>query len=163
MRDIISMNKEELQEYANMELQKAGCRFITDNYSDLPEEFVTAAGYIKDNIYDCSYFKKDKYEIAFIEEYIPMSGMVWRIIIFDINKAKSKLEQVTSENNNINIKRIIGGSQVASIYYDNKDALGYMDTPYFEIFDGDDVERFLGHEYKELYSCLEDVLSRIIH
>lgn len=159
MKDIIVMNTQELQEYADKEAAKAGFNFISwPTTKDLPEEYVTAVNYIYDNIYDCDYYHKDKYDIALAEEYIPMGGYVWRIIIFDKLKAMAELEKVNTQN----IKRVIGGSQVASIYYDNKDVLGVMNTPYFEIYDGDDVERFLGHEYKELYNCLEDVLSRRI-
>lgn len=163
MKNIMDMTSEELVQYTKEEKAKQGFHFVSLDEQDLPKEFVTAAKYISDNIYDCSYFKKDKYKVVFIEEYIPMMGKVWRIIIFDRLKALEKIEQVSNDNNAINLKRVIGGSQVVSIYYDIADVLGIMNQPYFEIYDGNDVERFFKDEYKDLYNCIEDTLSRIIH
>lgn len=160
MKDILNMTSEEFKEYANKEAAKAEFNFINwPATKDLPEEYVTAVNYIYENIYNCDFYHKDKYDIALVEEYIPMGGMIWRIIIFDKNKAMAKLEEVNVKN----IKRVIGGSQVVSIYYDTNDVLGVMGKPYFEIYDGNDVERFFANEYKDLYNCIEDILSRIIH
>lgn len=160
MKSIIDMTNEEFKEYADKEAAKAGFNFIDlQTAKDLPKEYVTAVEYIYENIGNCDYFKKDKHDIALVEEYMPMGGYIWRIIIFDRIKATAKLKEVNINN----IKRAIGGSQVVSIYYDTNDVLGVMGKPYFEIYDGNDVERFWAHEYKDLYNCIENVLSRIIH
>lgn len=163
MKNILRMTQEELKDYTSAELLKAGFNFVDLEDKNLPEEYVTAAKYINSNIYDCSFFKKDKYKMVFIEEHIPMMGKVWRIMIFDRLKALEKMNQVSNDNNRIDLKRVIGGSQVVSVYYDINGVLGFMDYPYFELYDGNDVERFSADEYKSLYNCIEDTLSRIIH
>lgn len=163
MKNIMDMTMEELKEYADHEVAKAGFDFVELDKEGLPQEYVTAVQYIYDNIYDCDYFKKDKYKIALIEEYIPMGGYIWRIIIFDKIKAAAKMQNISNDNNQINIKRIIGGSQVLSIYYDTNDVLGVMGQPYFEMYNGEDVERYLAEEYKTLYNHIETELARIIH
>ena len=162
-KDIMNMTMEELDKYYKEELKKANFQFISLDKEGLPEEFVTAGKYIQDNIYSSSFFKNEKHKLVFVEEYMPMMGMVWRIFIFDILKAKEILDKFTENGQAVNIKRVIGGSLIVSIYYDTSDILGIMNKPYFEIYDRNDVERFWSNEYKELYNCAEDILSRMNH
>ena len=140
------------------ELKKAGFDFITLDKEGLPEPYVRAAKYIMDNVVNEDIYKENDLEIVLVEDYMPMMGMVWRLFIYDRKMAKEILDEMEEKENAINLKRVIGRSQKVSIYYDVADILGIMGKPYFEIYDGNDVERYFDDEYEALYKNVIDIL-----
>lgn len=46
-----------------------------------------------------------------------------------------------------------------SVYLDCYDQLGIMGQPYWEVFDGEDTERFLLEEYEQMMARVEEVLQ----
>lgn len=145
-----------IEESITEELNKAYYKQIVLGIThDMPKEakkgFLFAATKLKQSKY-----YKDSYSIAYIEEYIPMMGKVWRMYVYKKNKALDAL----MENNNLTLKHLIGYSQVISIYYDNHSVLSTMEQPYFEIYDGYDIERFFPEDYKDLTFKALEILKR---
>lgn len=46
-----------------------------------------------------------------------------------------------------------------SVYFDAYDRLGFMGEPYWEVYDGDDIERFLLDEHEEMMEYINGVLK----
>ena len=49
---------------------------------------------------------------------------------------------------------------VLSIYYDTKSINGFMECPYYEVFDGLDVERFF--EDKDVLEFAKEIIDRVV-
>ena len=122
---------------------------------DMPKEakkiFLFTASKIKQ-----SKFYKDSYSVAYFEEYIPMTGKMWRMFVYKKDKALENLK----EEKNLSLKYLIGSNQVVSIYYDNNSVLSVIDKPYFEIYDGNDIGRFYPEEYRDLTNAALEILER---
>ena len=50
---------------------------------------------------------------------------------------------------------------VLSIYYDTKSINGFMECPYYEVFDGLDVERFFNDEENELFEYAKGIIDKV--
>ena len=158
---ILEMSDKELMAFSIEETKKQKFEFMSLEDNSIPEDVKIAFKYISDRIVKEDCYNNERYNIALIEEYIPMMGMIWRCIIYDRLIAERKLYEVGSKAlDNLNVKKVLGGTQLVSIYYDNSDVLGIMERPYFEIYGGHDIERYYGHEYKKLYNNVVEILRR---
>lgn len=50
-------------------------------------------------------------------------------------------------------------NQLISIYYDDADVLAIMGRPYFEIYDGNDIDRFFEEESQDLAKRAIEILA----
>lgn len=51
------------------------------------------------------------------------------------------------------------GHGFVSVYFDAYDMLGCVGEPYWEVYDGDDIERFLLNEHEEMMDYINGVLK----
>lgn len=134
---------------ANEEIKKAGYSiFNLETEEEVPKEVINTFKRISVFVKDSKYYK-DSYSIICIKEYIPFSGQVFRLFV---------LEDANIDIG-IKIKTEIGKKQILSIYYDNVNALALMDNPYYEIYDGSDIERFFESETVALTSKALKILK----
>lgn len=146
----------EMEDYCQREIKKAKFEIIELTKEGLPDDYVTAAKAIQEKIFQSKYYDTNKYYSALIEEYIPMMGMVWRVFVCDKRKICDKLKKTAGR---IEDRTMISGSHFISVYYDNKDVLAPMSRPYFEIYDGNDIERFFPEEVEELCDAMLKILK----
>lgn len=89
-----------------------------------------------------------------IGEYVKSKNYIPFYFKRPMIKSINNSEEVTYEYLHfIHIKK--DNKMIYSIYYDDKDLAGAMDTPYYELYDLCDTERFAG-DLKE-----EDLFNRI--
>jgi hypothetical protein len=135
------------EESAKAELAKSSYKdFDLNSENDAPENVIKTFKTITKMLKESTAFK-DTYSFRYISEYIPFTGAIYRMFVLkDID--------LTS----ISIKQEIATKQIISIYYDSSNALAYMDQPYYEIYDGHDIERFYENEESNLAKKALEIL-----
>lgn len=148
--DITKATQKEIEE----EINRGYFKSIKLAGSNMPSDAFKTFLYISAQVKRSEAFKSS-YKIAIIEEYMPIAEKVWRLFIYD------KERDIGTDNSpSLNLKQEIGGNQKISIYYDNDGILAPMDSPYFEIYDGSDIDRYYVNEYKDLYKRVIEILER---
>lgn len=54
---------------------------------------------------------------------------------------------------------VICGDKHVSVYLDAYNQLGWMEEPYWEIYDGEETERFLFEEHEEMMERITEILG----
>lgn len=153
--DILTASQEEIE----AELKRGYFKQIVLGATpDIPKEAKKAFLYVGSKLKQSKYYKED-YSIAYIEEYIPMMGKVWRMFVYNKQRATGQLHNAINNHKDIGIKALVGSNQIISIYYDDDNILSITGMPYFEIYDGNDIERFWINEYKDLLTEAERILK----
>ena len=152
------INPEDIQK----ELSKKKNELIALSNQTIPmgckKGFLATAAKLKNS----GYFK-DSYKICYYEDYIPMMGRVYRMFVYDLDAVLADFNAMEITNRAATKEEIFcylaRKNQLISIYYDDADVLAIMGRPCFEIYDGNDIDRFFEGEGQDLARRAIEILA----